>query len=215
MNDNEKRDDALAAEYALGTLRGHARLRFQKRLAQERALAERVARWEQMFSTLDSHLKPVQPPESVWKKIALNLPAQPTVQRNRPYLGWMAAAGLAAVALVTWYTARQPALTPLVVLNDAQQHGQWVVSADSQRQQLSITPLRPTALATNNSLQLWLIPAGGTPVSLGLLSSQAPTQLTLNNMTLAADAVVAISLEPQGGSPTGQPTGPVLFSGKI
>lgn len=215
MNDNEKRDDALAAEYALGTLRGHARLRFQKRLAQERALAERVARWEQMFSTLDSHLKPVQPPESVWKKIALNLPVQPTVQRNRPYLGWMAAAGLAAVALVTWYTTREPALTPLVVLNDAQQHGQWVVSADSQRQQLSITPLRPTALATNNSLQLWLIPAGGTPVSLGLLSSQAPTQVTLNNMTLAADAVIAISLEPQGGSPTGQPTGPVLFSGKI
>lgn len=215
MNDNEKRDDALAAEYALGTLRGHARLRFQKRLAQERALAERVARWEQMFSTLDSHLKPVQPPESVWKKIAINLPAQPTVQRNRPYLGWMAAAGLAAVALVTWYTTRQPELTPLVVLNDAQQHGQWVVSADRQRQQLSITPLRPTALATHNSLQLWLIPAGGAPVSLGLLSSQAPTQVTLNNKTLTADAVIAISLEPQGGSPTGQPTGPVLFSGKI
>lgn len=215
MNDNEKRDDALAAEYALGTLRGHARLRFQERLAQERALAERVARWEQMFSTLDSHLKPVQPPESVWKKIALNLPAQPTAQRNRPYLAWMAAAGLAAVTLVTWYTTREPALTPLVVLNDAQQHGQWVVSADSQRQQLSLTPLRPNALATNNSLQLWLIPAGGTPVSLGLLSSQAPTQVTLNNMTLAADAVIAISLEPHGGSPTGQPTGPVLFSGKI
>ncbi|MBL5884363.1 anti-sigma factor [Lelliottia aquatilis] len=216
MNDhNEKRDDALAAEYALGTLRGNARLRFQKRLMHERDLAERVARWETMFSTLDSHLKPVQPPESVWKKIAINLPAQPTVRRNRPYLGWMAAAGLAAVALVTWYTTREPELTPLVVLNDTQQHGQWVVSADSQRQQLSLTPLRPAALTPNSSLQLWLIPAGGTPVSLGLLNSQAPTQVKLSHMTLAADAVIAISLEPQGGSPTGQPTGPVLFSDKI
>lgn len=215
MNDYEKRDDALAAEYALGTLRGNARLRFQKRLMHERELAERVVRWEQMFSTLDSHLAPVTPPESVWKKIAINLPAQPPLQRNRPYLGWMAAAGLAAVALITWYTTREPELTPLIVLNDARQHGQWIVSADSQRQRLSVSPLRPAALTSNKSLQLWLIPAGSAPVSLGLLNSQAPTQVTLKNMTLAADAVIAISLEPQGGSPTGQPTGPVLFSGKI
>ena len=43
MNDSEKRDDMLAAEYALGTLRGGARLQFQKRLAAEPVLAARVA----------------------------------------------------------------------------------------------------------------------------------------------------------------------------
>lgn len=215
MNDNEKRDDALAAEYALGTLRGNARLRFQKRLLHERELAERVARWETTFSTLDSHLAPILPPEKVWKKILLDLPAQTPARRTRPYLGWMVAAGLAAITLTTWYATREPELSPLVVLNDAQQKGQWLVSADSQRQQLSISPLRPAALTTNNSLQLWLIPAGKTPLSLGLVNSQAPTQVRLNKLTLAADAVIAISLEPKGGSPTGQPTGPVLFSGKI
>jgi len=31
----------------------------------------------------------------------------------------------------------------------------------------------------------------------------------------AAGTVLAVSLEPQGGSPTGQPTGPVLFQGKV
>lgn len=215
MNENEKRDDALAAEYALGTLRGSARLRFQKRLLHERALAERVARWETMFSTLDSHLAPIQPPEKVWKKILLDLPAQTSPHRTRPYLGWMVAASLAAIALLSWYVVREPELSPLVVLNDAQQQRQWVVSADSQRQRLSISPLHPTALANNKSLQLWLIPAGKAPVSLGLVNSQAPTQVTLNHLTIAVDAVIAISLEPQGGSPTGQPTGPVLFSGKI
>lgn len=215
MNENEKRDDALAAEYALGTLRGNARLRFQKRLLHDRSLAERVARWETMFSTLDSHLAPIQPPEKVWKKILLDLPAQTSPHRTRPYLGWMVAASLAAIALLSWYVVREPELSPLVVLNDAQQQGQWVVSADSQRQRLSISPLRPAALADNKSLQLWLIPAGKAPVSLGLVNSQTPTQVTLNHLTIAADAVIAISLEPQGGSPTGQPTGPVLFSGKI
>ncbi|PET35949.1 hypothetical protein CN514_24955, partial [Bacillus sp. AFS001701] len=67
MNDSEKRDDMLAAEYALGTLRGGARLQFQKRLAAEPGLAARVAYWQEMFSTLDSHLAPVHPPETVWK----------------------------------------------------------------------------------------------------------------------------------------------------
>lgn len=74
MNDAEKRDDMLAAEYALGTLRGGARLQFQKRVLREPALAARVAYWQKMFSTLDSHLVPVPPPETVWKRIALDLP---------------------------------------------------------------------------------------------------------------------------------------------
>ncbi|HDC1802004.1 TPA: hypothetical protein O7W19_004819, partial [Salmonella enterica] len=157
MNDSEKRDDMLAAEYALGTLRGGARLQFQKRLAAEPGLAARVAYWQEMFSTLDSHLAPVHPPETVWKRIALDLPPKKPLRQSRPYLGWVVAAGLAAVTVVTWYSTRTPELAPLMVLNDAQQHGQWIVSADSRRQYLSITPLRPNAVAAQNSLQLWLI----------------------------------------------------------
>lgn len=215
MNDLEKRDDMLAAEYALGTLRGGARLQLQRRLADEPDLAARVAYWQAMFSTLDSHLAPIHPPEAVWKKIALDLPLKAPSRNTRPYLGWMVAAGLAAVTVVTWLSTRAPELAPLMVLNDGQQHGQWVVSADSRRQQLSITPLRPTNVAAQNSLQLWLIPPGQAPVSLGLVDNRAPTQVSLKNASIVADAVIAISLEPQGGSPTGQPTGPVLYSGKI
>ena len=188
MNGSEKRDDMLAAEYALGTLRGGARLQFQKRVAAEPGLAARVAYWQETFSTLDSHLAPVNPPET---------------------------AGIAAVSAVAWYSTRTPELAPLMVLNDAQQHGQWIVSADSRRQYLSITPLRPNAVAAQNSLQLWLIPAGKAPISLGLLQSDIPTNVALRNNTLPPDAMIAISLEPKGGSPTGQPTGPVLYSGKI
>lgn len=145
MNDAEKRDDMLAAEYALGTLRGRARLQFQKRVLREPALAARVAYWQEMFSTLDSHLVPVPPPETVWKRIALDLPPKKPLRQSRPYVGWMAAASLAALSVVAWYATRAPELAPLMVLNDAQQHGQWVVSADASRQYLSIAPLRPTA----------------------------------------------------------------------
>lgn len=215
MNDSEKRDDMLAAEYALGTLRGGARIHFQKRLAAEPDLAARVAYWQEMLSTLDSHLAPVHPPETVWKRIALDLPPKKPLRQSRSYLGWMVAASLAAVTVVTWYSTRTPELAPLMVLNDAQQHGQWIVSADNSRQYLSITPLRPNAIAAQNSLQLWLIPAGKAPISLGLVHSDVPTRVAIRNNTLTPDAMIAISLEPEGGSPTGLPTGPVLYSGKI
>ena len=100
MNDAEKRDDMLAAEYALGTLRGGARLQFQKRVLREPALAARVAYWQKMFSTLDSHLVPVPPPETVWKRITLDLPPKKPLRQSRPYLGWMVAASLAALTVV-------------------------------------------------------------------------------------------------------------------
>lgn len=215
MNDAEKRDDILAAEYALGTLRGGARLQFQKRLADEPGLAARAAYWQNMFSTLDSHLVPVPPPETVWKRIALDLPSATPLRKSRPYISWMAAASLAAVTVITWYSTRTPELVPLIVLNDARQHGEWVVSADARREHLSITPLRPNAVAAKHSLQLWLIPDGQAPISLGLLHTAIPTRVTLRNTVLTPDATIAISLEPEGGSPTSLPTGPVLYSGKI
>ena len=215
MNTNQQQDDALASEYALGTLRGHARLRFEKRLQQEPELAARVASWQTMLAGLDSHLRPEIPPEHVWKKIALNLPAQKRVKRVNPYLGWLVAAGVAAFTLVSHYSHRPEQFSPLVTLADAQQHGHWVVSRSSDRRYLQLSPLKPVAINASRSLQLWLIPAGQSPVSLGLLADHAATQIEMDNRAFAAGATLAISLEPQGGSPTGQPTGPVLYSGML
>lgn len=99
-------------------------------------------------------------------------------------------------------------------MRGAEQQGQWVVSADKALTQLRVTPLQPVAIGANNSLQLWLIPAGQQPVSLGLLNVQETTQLKLAARDTLKNAVIAVSLEPQGGSPTGQPTGPVLYSGR-
>lgn len=215
MNDKHQRDDALSAEYALGTLRGNARLRFEKRLAQEPELAQQLARWQNMLSGLDRDLVPQIPPERVWKKITLNLPQPVRKKTLKPYWGWLVAAGLAAFTLISHFQGRTPEVMPLTVLNNAQQQAQWVVSSSSDHRQLVLTPMKPIAVAAQNSLQLWLIPGGQKPISLGLIDDRAPTQLTLKQITLPPGAVVAISLEPHGGSPTSQPTGPVLFSGVL
>lgn len=208
------RDDALAAEYALGTLRNGARLRFQKRLQTEPKLAERAAKWQNLLAGLDLHLMPQVPPEAVWKKIALSLPAKKTSRSTRAYIGWMVAAALAALTLVSYQVIKAPEFTPFAVMNDARQQGLWVVSVDKALTRLRVTPLQPVSVSADNSLQLWLIPAGHQPVSLGLLNARETTQLKLAGRNALKNAVIAVSLEPEGGSPTGQPTGPVLYSGK-
>lgn len=214
MNENVQRDDALAAEYALGTLSELARLHFERRLRNEPELAANVARWQTLLAGLDNQLAPVTPPEKVWKKITLSLPEQRAIRAKRHYAGWLAAASFAAIALLASLFMQPPTLTPLTVLNDAQHQQQWVVSADSKLEQLSLTPLHPVAIADNTSLQLWLIPPGKAPISLGLLDNQKATDVALNS-TISRSGVIAISLEPRGGSPTGQPTGPVLYSGQL
>lgn len=210
-------DSALAAEYALGTLRGPARLSFEQRIRKEPALAQLVGSWQTLLAPLDGAIPPIVPPESVWKKIRLSLPT-PIPQRSKrwDYLGWALAAGLAALLIVPRFITQSQDFAPAVVLNAGQQGiGQWIVSIDSIKQHLKLTPLNPQTLATTTSLQLWAIPAGEKPRSLGLIAAEKPTELALNQIQLEKGMTIAISLEPAGGSPTGQPTGPVLYSGQL
>ncbi len=214
---------ALAAEYALGTLRGAARIQFERKMRDDPMLSAEVARWQEAFTQLDNQIIPVIPPASVWKRIQHNLTLQPEkrpVQAKRPvrgYIGWALAAGLAALLLIPHLLVQPAAPTPVAILASSagQQNGQWVVSVDMSTRSLLLTPLSAPDLAADRSLELWAIPPGGKPRSLGLLNTQQPTQLTLAAKMPDPGYTLAISLEPRGGSPTGQPTGAVLYSGTL
>ena len=69
-----------------------------------------------------------------------------------------------------------------------------------------------TGLSAGQDFQLWVIWAAGTPRALGLLRA-AETVLALP--APAAGLVLAVSLEPEGGSPTGLLTGPILVTGTL
>jgi anti-sigma-K factor RskA len=80
--------------------------------------------------------------------------------------------------------------------------------------------IKPPRDFTGKTLEVWLVPPGGTPRSLGLLpSAEGGTTIALNLPHEVAEALatseLAVSLEPSGGSTTGAPTGPVLFSGAV
>lgn len=228
----------LAAEYVLGTLHGPARTRFERLLSEDSALRGRVAAWEQRLGAWASVVPPQDVPVAVWTGVQRRLGHAPAELPASPRNWWRfwafgstaLAAALAGV-IVLQPAPPPPAVAPppvaapvvyndLAVLSsgDTKEPG-WIVRVDSQRQKLVLTALDGKPLPANKALELWSIPAGGgAPMSLGVLplhGGKAELALDATHQgRLKQATVLAISLEPTGGSPTGLPTGPVLYTGK-
>ena len=111
---------------------------------------------------------------------------------------------------------QQPAMVrDLAVLVDAQNVPTWIVR--QQEQQLLLSSLTAQEIPSDRDLELWTIQGDQAPKSLGVIPVR-DGQAVLGNIAdtlVSADSVLAISIEPKNGSPTGSPTGAVLFTGKI
>jgi len=104
----------------------------------------------------------------------------------------------------------------VAVLSDAQDAASVLVTFDPNRRQLTLQRLGNYREAPDKSLQLWAIPPGGAPRSLGVLGRENALRLTAAEADIRAVPTLAISLEPQGGVPSERgPTGPVLFKGAL
>jgi anti-sigma-K factor RskA len=218
-----------AAEYVLGVLDAEQRREVERRLPHEPALANEVAFWEERLGGLADAVTPVAPPAPAWSRIEAELGAPsggrpPSVWQSLAFWrgfgiasGALAAASIVALAYVGLVpSARQPLMATL-----AGSAGQpnFVASVTASGNSLVVVP---AALLTNDprSIELWLIPSGANqrPHSLGLVQPGQPIRLTIPPDLvgrIGPDATLAVSLEPPGGAPTGQPTGPVIASGKL
>ena len=90
----------------------------------------------------------------------------------------------------------------------------FVASISGDGRSVVTRPLVNVNLETNRALELWAVPGAGAPRSLGLISAQGAT-VVQRRRVLDGTAALAVSLEPPGGSPTGAPTGPILYVGKL
>jgi anti-sigma-K factor RskA len=211
--------DRLAAEYVLGTLTGGARRRFDALLPAHPSLRQAVAGWEKRLLPMALRAEPVQPAQRTWAAIEDKLgwapPARASSWRLRFWQAFAAVATVAAVMLGTMTHAPQPTEAPMIVVLHATKGTETLVAGVSaDRQQLSIQPLQKVALTPDRSLELWALKKDGPPASLGVIASDRLT--ALSKKTLPKDTKgLAVSLEPLGGSPTGAPTGPVLFVGDL
>lgn len=246
------RAELLAADYVMGTMRGHARARFETLLPAHASLRRAVDEWQQRLIPLAFCIDEVDPPAHVWTRIkqrveasdaraALNAsppaspPASPAAaaaampsadvgtsrwRSLRLWRGIAAFASVAAVGFAVLLANPPPAQAPILVVLSAPAAGAaaatpgFVASLSGDGRALVTRPLTPVALQPDRALELWALPQSGAPRSLGLISADGTTALRRDRVMPDTKAL-AVSLEPPGGSPTGAPTGPVLYSGAL
>lgn len=226
LRDNEPLRERLAAEYVLGTLRGRARRRFEGLMHGDAALRRTVAAWADRIGAMAEFVPPVAPPAQVWRairtRLGLELPAPAWQFWRHGSLGFWRGLGVAssmaaALLLVTVMQRepQQPAVSDIATLLDEKAQTALLVTADRERRLLTVRLVATQPLSPGQVLQLWAVPQQGTPRSLGVLDGSRQLALPLTAQAIGADvALLAVSLEPQGGSPDPNgPSGPILYKG--
>lgn len=224
--------ELLAAEYVLGVLDAQTRREAQRRIANEPGFAAEVAAWEARLAPMLDDVAPVSAPTPVWPRISAALGHDAPVRATKPRPLWdslpfwrgVGATGFAMAAAAFVFIAVQrppaaPAGKPMVVaIRHDDGSPAYSATFDAQRSMLVLMPLDGSAGDDGRVPQLWLIPSSdGKPRSLGVIDRRNAMMMRLSPAMRDAIAggVMAVSLEPAGGSPTGQPTGPVIAKGNV
>ena len=235
----DDRDNNLRyAEYVLGVLDADTRAAVAHEVETIDEAAVAVALWQRRLMPLAETIDEVAPAPYVWSRIhdALQFdvaaPARPQPARtglwnNLALWHWLGL-GASAVAVALLVVVSLPHPTPSPVVAPAgymaatirQDNGStgWTATMDLQHARMIVVPATPVAFEAGRAPELWLIPEGGKPISVGMIDRDKPTTIALDPATLARlgpTAALAVSVEPIGGSPTGQPTGAVIGKGAI
>jgi anti-sigma-K factor RskA len=203
----------------------------------DREFRGEVARWSGRLAPLLEEIEPVAAPDELWRRIENRIGATAGRDSNvvvlkrrvRVWQGIAAAAtALAASLAVVLAIPQQPMVTPraqqaatsrpMVAMLSDEQEMKLVASWDPAGQRLVLAVAGDMPADPARAHELWVIPAGGKPRSLGTMSEGKQTHMQLAEALaelMRQGATIAISVEPPGGSPTGQPTGPVIASGTL
>ena len=237
MSKQERELDA--AEYVIGTLSAVERKAFEASLVNDSKAQKDVAFWQRAFGALNASVSPEKPPKAMWKRIegALanvensdetsnsgsqspvaandNMLAQMQKSRGRWRMGAMAATiaalGLGVFIAQDRVTGGLSGKEFIAVVNANGDQPSLVVNVNAATGEVTVRSIgvnRPDG----KSLELWYVPEGQKAVSVGLVGEGG---IDLRDITAKGGDLLAISLEPQGGSPTGTATGPVIYTGKL
>jgi anti-sigma-K factor RskA len=238
-------DEILAGEFVLGVLDVPQHRDAQARVERDRAFAQRVAEWERRLAPWLSEIQPVEPPAQVWTRICLRLGWQdsdsPPVSFWQSLSFWRAATVLSmvvAVAAIVWtlqvvrtpppqppsVAREQPSApaeagaNPVTPLDHDDGTPGWLASVDLTHGTVLMVPVPTAPDPQGRVTELWLIPAGKAPRSLGLVSIDKSNTVTVPEdvrAALVAGSVLAVTLESAAGVPHSAPTGPIIAKGAI
>jgi len=225
-------DDFAAAEYALGTLDASERATLAARRLREPDLDQAIKAWEARLAPLAETVPEIAPPGDLFPAIEARVrgrapEAQPTstvVALERSVRRWRAAAiaaSLVAALLVVGFAAREatrrsaPHEYVAILQKDAASPA-IEVTVNLDRQELTVRPVLAQP-PQGKAYELWIIdPKLGAPRSLGVFSETSrAASLSGLDPAVVQSATYAVTVEPPGGSPTGQPSGAPVFVGKL
>jgi anti-sigma-K factor RskA len=213
----------LAGEYVLGALDPDAAREVETAFAGNEALRAAVAYWEDRLHPLSGLAAPVEPDPGNWREIAARITrdAKPSGRgwwnTVAPWRWSAVAAGIVAACLALYVAlVPLPSSPSYVAMLRAPQGQQTVWIAVVGTGGLTLRAAASNEPPANRAYELWAIAPGTTrPEPLGVIAANGTLSLHALPSSVREGAILAISIEPQGGSPTGQPTGPVVFSGAV
>ncbi|WP_217576510.1 anti-sigma factor [Mesorhizobium sp. GbtcB19] len=224
-------DDLLAAEYVLGVLPADERQIASRRIDTETAFARLVDAWEVHFAPIAAAYAAVEPQASV--KVAIDRRLFASTASTSPAPGaslwtnlafWrgLAAAAIAALAVYVALPFVNPPVTQpqtRLVASLAADNSpvKYLAVYDAARHEVGLS-LVSGERGAGKDFELWMIEGKNAPVSMGVIPAGQTARMAVTpavQQKLAQGAVLAVSLEPSGGSPTGQPTGPVVAAGDL
>ena len=208
--------DLTAAEYVLGTLEGAERDAASARFEVDRPFAAEVRSWEGWLFPLTALAGSVAPPAALLGRIEASIAGPVRAPANDNQVRFWRGTALAAMAVaagLALFVAVRPVHPPVfAILSPTGTVSPVLVAFGGQDGVVGLRPSATISVRPDRDLQLWSLPEGATrPVSLGVLPAggkQLPEGVQPGSKLL-------VSLEPKGGSPTGQPTGPVVYGGVL
>jgi len=224
-------DDLFAAEYVLGVLPVEERQIATRRIDTETDFARLVDGWEVHLSPLADAYAEVEPPPSVKAAVDRRLFASTAATSAEARAGlWSSLAfwrglAVAAVAALAIYIAipyvnppvTQPQARLVASLAADGSDVKYLAVYDAAHHEVGLSHVSGER-ATGKDFELWMIEGKNPPVSMGVIPVGSTAHIIVSpaaQQKLAQGAVLAVSLEPAGGSPTGQPTGPVVAAGDL
>ncbi len=224
--------EGAAGEYVLGTLTATERAAFARALEGDASLRALVAGWEIRLAPLAASVPGMEPGPRVWRGIEERIGSPPgtrspsgdggarILRLERNLRRWRIAAGVAgalAAGLALTIAMPRPGADRqqyLAVVDRGGALPALIVRVDLADGSVQVRSLAAEA-PPDRSLQLWYVGANAPPRSLGLLTEADRLSLPDALRGAAEGATLAVSVEPKGGSPTGAPTGPVVYSGRL
>lgn len=220
---------AIAAEYVIGSLPADELAEFEHALTREFVLQKEVYYWQDKLLPMTRMLAPIEPSPAVWTRVERTIQlASHRSDKTETQSWWQAlnfwrygaiAASLVAVMLALKLIA--PTVAPeavryvAVLQSPDKKDAGWIVEA-SAGGKLRLTPLATTTVAPQKVLQFWTKAQGASgPTSLGLVPPDRVTEIDVARLpTLEREQLFELTLEPEGGSTIGRPTGPILYVGR-